>query len=260
MGFFGFGNKNNKENVQPVAVSNKIDLTKRIPDTKAGIELKKSVVCLDKSLVDLSKKSGIAFDNHRARVAVVMDYSGSMSSLYRTGEVQKVLNRLMPLALRFDDNGELDVWIFDNSYERIESMTINNFEHFVQNEILRLGRSMGGTSYSPVLRDVIKKYCEEDKNSPYPAFIIFITDGANGDKRDTDIVIRKTSQENIFVQFVGMGSAHFDYLEKLDDLAGRPVDNTGFIKVNDFARLSDEKLYKLLLSQYPDWLRAKGLR
>jgi hypothetical protein len=46
-------------------------------------------------------------------------------------------------------------------------------------------------------------------------------------------------------------------LEHLDDLTGRPVDNTGFIQVNDLDRVSDEDLFERLLEQYPDWLKAK---
>ena len=33
-----------------------------------------------------------------------MDYSGSMSTLYRDGIVQELVERLFPLALEFDDN------------------------------------------------------------------------------------------------------------------------------------------------------------
>lgn len=39
-----------------------------------------------------------------SRVAVVLDYSGSMNQLYKDGTVQAVLERLFPLALQFDDN------------------------------------------------------------------------------------------------------------------------------------------------------------
>lgn len=238
----------------------KVDIMKKIPDTTAGISLKKSVISLDKSLISLEKKTGFSFDGHRAKVAVVMDYSGSMGSLYRNGAVQQVLTRLMPLALRFDDNGELDCWIFDDGYHRLESMYLSNFETYVKEEIMNKGYRMGCTSYAPVLEDVLHKYFVEDvATSDIPTFVIFITDGANDDKRATDKIIKESSYKNIFIQFVGIGSSSFDYLEKLDDLTGRPVDNTGFIKVSDMARLSDEELYEMLLNQYPDWLKNKRI-
>lgn len=236
----------------------KLDLTKRIPDTASGINLKKSVISLDKSLISLEKKSGLDFSSHRAKVAVVMDYSGSMSSLYRSGAVQEVLTRLMPLALRFDDNGELDVWLFHHHYYRVESMDLNNFENYVKDEITSKNYRMGTTSYAPVLEDVLRKYFVEDAaTSNIPTFVVFITDGANDDKRATNEIIKESSYKNIFIQFVGIGNERFEYLERLDDLTGRPVDNTGFIKVSDMARLSDEQLFDLLLDQYPDWLKNK---
>ena len=236
----------------------KLDLTKRIPDTAGGINLKKSVISLDKSLISLEKKSGLSFADHRAKVAVVMDYSGSMSSLYRSGAVQEVLTRLMPLALRFDDNGELDVWLFHHHYYRVESMNLNNFENYVKDEISSKNYRMGTTSYAPVLEDVLRKYFVEDAaTSNIPTFVVFITDGSNDDKRATNEIIKESSYKNIFIQFVGIGNERFEYLERLDDLTGRPVDNTGFIKVSDMARLSDEQLFDLLLDQYPDWLKNK---
>jgi hypothetical protein len=243
-----------------VKPSLKVDITKRIPNTEAGINLKKSVISLDKSLISLEKKSGINFDGHKAKVAVVMDYSGSMSRLYKNGEVQRTLNRLMPLALRFDDNGELDVWIFDDNYHRLESMDLNNFESYVNEEIVRKGYRMGCTSYSPVLQDVLRKYFVEDASTSHiPTFVVFITDGSNDDKRATNEIIKESSYKNIFIQFVGIGNERFEYLERLDDLTGRPVDNTGFIKVQDMARLSDEQLFDMLLDQYPDWLKNKRI-
>lgn len=298
MGFFGFGNNNNvPQDTTPRPVSNavqnaqgqweqeyevwngsqwvremyvhngatwvkkapaKLDLTKRIPDTAGGINLKKSVISLDKSLISLEKKSGLSFADHRAKVAVVMDYSGSMSSLYRSGAIQEVLTRLMPLALRFDDNGELDVWLFHHHYYRVESMNLNNFENYVKDEITSKNYRMGTTSYAPVLEDVLRKYFVEDAaTSNIPTFVVFITDGANDDKRATNEIIKESSYKNIFIQFVGIGNERFEYLERLDDLTGRPVDNTGFIKVSDMARLSDEQLFDLLLDQYPDWLKNK---
>lgn len=245
--------------VEDDVVKQKIDLTKRIPETTAGINLKKSVVNLDKSLVDLTKKSGINLTKHSARVAVLMDYSGSMSRLYSNGSVQKVLNRLMPLALRFDDNGELDVWLFEDEFRRFDGMTLDNFDTYVKNVINKSGYMMGGTEYAPVLADMLSKYFVEERVQNVPTFVIFITDGDNFDKKATDEIVRKSAKENVFIQFVGIGSASFNYLEKLDDLTGRVCDNTGFIKVVDFAKLSDNQLYDMLLDQYPDWLKVKGL-
>ena len=233
----------------------KIDLLKHVPETAAGINLKKSTINLDKCLINLEKSSGVNMTGHTARVATIMDYSGSMRPMYKDGAVQQCLNRLASLALRFDDNGELDVWLFHGGYRRLESMDISNFENYVDEVMMGCGERFGATSYAPVLRDVKCKYVDEEP-SKYPAFVIFVTDGSNDDKRPTDDIIRELSHHNVFVQFVGIGYDSFSYLRKLDDLKGRPVDNTGFISVADINRLSDEELYSKLLEQYIPWLKA----
>lgn len=244
----------------PQPTSTKIDFTKKIQNTEAGLNLKKSVVNLDKCLVNLSKSTGINLGEHKARVAAVVDFSGSMRTLYNNGSVQRALNRLVPLALRFDDNGELDVWLFHSGHKRLEGMDVSNFENYTKETILGSGERFGTTKYAPVLEDVYSKYIREEP-SKYPAFVIFITDGANDDKRQTDSIIRELSKFPIFVQFVGLGQDdEFVYLKKLDDLTGRAVDNTGFIEVASFDRMSDDQLYKELLEQYVDWLKALGLK
>ncbi len=264
MGFKGFLKKlvgGSNEQVSGGETGNNINIGKgREGIGRSGINLEKSIISLDKTLVNLTKKSGINLEKHMAKVAVVMDYSGSMAKLYKRGAVQDVLTRLIPLALKFDDNGELEVWLFNDGFARVEPMTINNYENYVNKEIRTLRFDMGGTYYEPVLRDILHKYfIEEADTSNIPTFLIFITDGENFDPNQTDRVIIESSHKNIFIQFVGIGKEDFKYLQKLDDLPGRPVDNTGFIKVDDISQWNDEQLYSLLLDQYPDWLKNKPI-
>lgn len=241
-------------------VSSKIDFSKKIPETKAGISLKKNVVNLDKTLVSLSKSTGIDMTVHRAKVAAVIDFSGSMRSLYYNGAVQRTLTRLVPLGLRFDDNGEIDVWIFNTRCKRLESLDLMNFENYVSEVIMKSGERFGGTSYSPALTDIHNKYVKEEP-SKYPAFVLYITDGSPDDRRVTNKLIQQLSEYNIFIQFIGLGvNDDFDYLKRLDDLPGRKVDNTGFTEVADFDKLTDDELYNKLLEQYIDWLKAMNIK
>lgn len=248
------------KDVEVLPTDKPTDILAKMPKTDSVISLEKSVISLDKAIISLSKDTGFDLNNHQAKVAVVMDYSGSMSRLYSNGAVQRVLTRLMPLAFKFDDNGELEVWIFSNDYHRLEPMDLSNFDTYVHDEITRKRYDMGSTEYAPVLRDVLHKYFTEDADSSnIPTFLIFITDGDNdsSDVRPTDKVIVDSSDKNIFIQFVGIGNSSFSYLKELDNLAGRTVDNTGFIKVADFERMNDDELYHELLKQYPDWVKAK---
>ena len=69
-------------------------------------------VCLNKDI------SGL-----KSRVGLVLDFSGSMRRMYQDGTVQALIERIIPIALEFDDNGELDLWIFENGFKRLETIT-----------------------------------------------------------------------------------------------------------------------------------------
>lgn len=224
----------------------------------SDLTLNKSVVNLEKCFVDLHKTSGVDLAKHSARVAVVLDFSGSMRKLYKSGAVQRTLNRLVPLGLKFDDNGQLDIWLFHDGFRRLKSVNIQNFENYVEEIILKSCEKYGRTSYSPVIRDILTKYTVEEAD-PHPVFVIFITDGSNDDKINTNNIIKESSNYNIFIQFIGLGlDDDFEYLRRLDDLKGRKVDNTGFIEVADFDKLNDNELYDSLLEQYIEWLKITG--
>lgn len=219
------------------------------------IDMSKHAENLNTVLIDMSKSGKTNMTNHTARVALAMDYSGSMSDLFRDGSVQDVVTRLLPIALKFDDNGELESWLFSNDQERLAPVTASNYENYVNDVMVRARMRMGGTEYAPVLKDIVKCY----KNSGnIPAFVMFITDGDNWDAHETDAIIRELSNYNMFVQFVGIGTAtDFAYLKKLDNLSGRKHDNTGFISVKNMNKLDDQQLYAEMLRQYNEWLNNK---
>ena len=223
---------------------------------KMVIDMSKSQENLNKVLINMSKDSKIDMCKHTARVALAMDYSGSMDWLYDNGAVQDTITRLLPIALKFDDNGELECWLFSNGKERLKAVTKDNYTDYVKKVMKKARMSMGGTNYAPVLTEMVRYY-KDIEPSDIPAFIIFITDGANWDTQETNAIIRELSEYNIFVQFVGIGDERFDYLRSLDDLPGRKHDNTGFVAVEDMNKMTDEELYTELLRQYKDWLNKK---
>lgn len=248
MGLFKnlFG-KNSAENESPVV--------EKSPQSMV-IDMSKSQENLNKVLIDMSKSSKIDMSKHTARVALAMDYSGSMDWLYDNGSVQKTITRLLPIALKFDDNGELECWLFSNGKERLKTVNKENYSDYVKKVMKKARMFMGGTNYAPVLTEMVRYY-KDIEPSDIPAFIIFITDGANSDRGETDSIIRELSEYNIFVQFVGIGDEKFTYLKSLDDLSGRKHDNTGFVAVEDMNKMTDQELYTELLRQYKDWLNKK---
>jgi len=221
------------------------------------VNLDKCSESLDKVLGNFSKTGKVNLSKHVARVAVVIDYSGSMSTAYEDGSIQKILARLLVIAMRFDDNAELEVWLFSNGYKRLVSITINNYKDYVKHIRKKSCMTMGGTEYAPVLEDVDRYYTVENPSS-VPAFVMYITDGSNSDREQTDRIVKTISEHNEFIQFVGIGELDdFDYLRSLDDLPGRAHDNTGFLRAADMNKMSDEELYTEMLRQYIKWLNGE---
>jgi hypothetical protein len=204
-----------------------------------------------------------AISNLTARVVIALDYSGSMSDEYRSGLVQDTIERIFPIALKFDDDGEMGVWMFENNYRRLPEMTIDNYHGYVKNEIMRY--SMGGTNYGGVISDICDTYIKKYPAN-IPTYVIFLTDGDCSDYRASEEAIKRAAKYNIFWQFVGLQDNHgrnrFDFLEKLDDMPGRFLDNADFFEIKDLKNMSDETLYNKLLNEFPNWVtaaRKKGL-
>lgn len=241
-------NYKNRNNANSLDLSKQSMLNLSKEESLMQLNLKKDLIqslCLEKKeLHDLT-----------ARVAVVMDFSGSMESLYKRGTVQAILDRLLPVAMQFDDNGEMEVWLFDNSFIRMPDISLDNYYNYLKNEEVLKKYSMGGTRYAPVINDVVRKYTYEDKSN-LPTLVLFITDGDNfsDDRVKATKAITEASKHPIFWQFVGIGNSSFSYLEELDEMEGRHVDNANFFAVNDLINITDEELYNRLLAEYPDWI------
>ena len=238
--FYG-GEQIQEEEIKP----KKISLEKKI---KAGAP---KLISLVKPLtVELEKRN---LQETVAKVALVMDISGSMHSSYSNGAVQEIVNKILPIAVQFDDDGELDFWYFGSKFERRPSVNMGNYENAVPADWQKIMRKIGGgTNALSVMNDVISEY----EHSDLPAYVIFITDGAISN--DTKDAVIRSSRMPIFWQFVGIGNSGegffgrifggYGMLEKLDTLSGRYVDNTNFFALDDFRNVDNAELYFLRLS------------
>lgn len=264
MGFLGklFGKKENDtiENTVTQQITTEKDLQNQNDEEPNSpmmpIDMSKHQENLNTVLINMSKDNKIDMTKHVARVALAMDYSGSMSNLFRNGSVQETVSRLLPIALRFDDNGELESWLFSNGSERLAAVTKDNYSTYVRKVMNKANMSMGGTNYAPVLKEMVSYY-KDIEPSEVPAFIIFITDGENWDTNETNKIVKELSNYNMFVQFIGIGDESFNYLRSLDHMEDRKHDNTGFTAVKDMNKMTDEQLYTEILRQYKDWLNKK---
>lgn len=207
---------------------------------------------LRKSIIDEKAKKA-SLNGTMARVVFSLDHSGSMTKMYKDGTVQALLERIFPMAMYFDDNSELDFYWFDTVYKGFEPVVPDNLDGYVQKVILSCKDHFGQTFYAPVMKEITKRYAKKDP-AKIPTFVIFITDGANADHADSKRALIEASKYNIFWKFIGIGKDKFAFLEKLDEMDGRVVDNANFIAVNDLQSISDDQLYTLLLEEYSDWL------
>lgn len=216
------------------------------------------------ALVSLYKSAGVSLtkrglSGERAAVYLVLDRSGSMGSYYRDGSVQHLAEQALGLSANLDDDGVVPVVFFDHRpYDPIE-VGLDDYAGRIDREHQRLGQ-MGGTAYGPAINKVLKHYKKSKASAP--AFVIFQTDGEPSDRNETEYALRSASRLPIFWQFVGFGR-RFSFLERLDELDGRSVDNAGFFAAGLAPlSMSDADLYDRLMAGYPAWLsaaRAKGI-
>ena len=192
--------------------------------------------------ISLEKHIPDSLNDKRARVVFCIDQSGSMWGRYNNGEVQRTVERLFPVALKFDDDGKMECYSFNTKAKSHPDIDVNNIVGYVDNNI----ECDGGTNYSPVMKAVTKI-------ANVPTYVIFITDGDNQDKNASREFIREISDEPIFWKFIGIGNERFTFLEELDDMSGRVIDNADFVKIEDISKISDDELYKLLMQEFSEW-------
>lgn len=209
------------------------------------------------------------------RVGLALDISGSTHELYMSGVIQEVVNRLQAVAMRFDDNQELDMWSFANAFNRLESARPADCDGYVEKHILRNSAvtKWQGTSYGPVMADILNFYFSAQVrksgglfgmfgktekvapvNADVPAMCLFVTDGANDDRRQAAEILRRSQDKAIYWQLVGVGPAReFGFLNEMAD----ELPNVGFVNLNSL-NISDDQLYEQLLNdELCDWVKGR---
>lgn len=208
----------------------------------------------------------------QANVGFNIDVSGSMQGLFRAGAVQRLVEKMLPAALTFDDNGTLDLWCFHHGVSVGVPVTAQNFENYVTRDILNNKKLSlwGSTCYSPVLRANQQQFCAPAKTGfmsnlfnankkveqSKPTIIYHVTDGVSEDEYETAQLLRSWEQDRlpIYVLFVGIGPVDFRFLEKQADERG----NVGFVSVKNLeGSLNDDMFYEFLAPvELVSWLNV----
>ncbi|MFJ8528593.1 VWA domain-containing protein [Bacillus sp. NPDC094106] len=222
-----------------------------------------------------------------AQVVFVLDGSTSMRHLYSNNTVQDVTESILAVALNIDDNNSIDVYGFGKSHRHIGDASRANYRNYIQDVFLKKFNLEPYTAYAGVMNKIVKEYgtktitkaVEQPKSGffskllgktetvkvdkpqgpvKYPTFVVFITDGDNFDKPEAERIIRESSDQPIFWQFVGIGKkGNFAFLEKLDNMDGRVIDNANFVRFTkeEINSMSQEKLYETLMNEFPLWIK-----
>ena len=233
-----------------VAEPVKVSLEKKMEKAPELVSLVKPLV------LELRKKN---LETTVARVGLVLDISGSMVPRFKNGTVQSIVNKTLPLAVQFDDDGELDFWFYGTTARKMDSVNLKNYMTAVPEDWKHLMLDLGGRNNEPI---VMRMVVDEYKDTKIPAYVLFITDGGVNQKREIQNIMTEASHLPIFWQFVGVGGKNYGILEKLDTMTGRYVDNAGFFALDDFKKVSNEELYARLLEEFPSWLeeiKKKGM-
>lgn len=225
------------------------------------VSLEKKVAAKAPQLVSLAKTASVVLEKRQlldtvARVALVLDASGSMNRRYSSGQVQEIVDRVVPLAVHFDDDGALDCWAFADHKLALSPVTLDNVAGYIDREqggLKSWQRQIGGCNNEPeVIRDIIDTY----RHSALPAYVIFISDGGVANRKEITRLLVEAAGLPIFWQFIGIGGSNYGVLEKLDTMSGRVVDNANFFAIDDLHSISASELYDRLLGEFPDWLVA----
>lgn len=262
------------------AVADPAGAPQAAPST-ARVNLEKRIEREAPQLVSLVKKAGVSLEKaglstHRAKVCLVLDISGSMSALYAKGLVQRFAERILALGCKFDDDGEIDVFLFGRDVHRPQPMGLANCASYIA-QALAAHPLEGDTRYGLAMEAVRRHYFPDSNGRErsvalkrdLPVYVMFVTDGSTSDKPLTEKQLRWASREPIFWQFMGIGKGRkskskllasfadsdFPFLEKLDDLDGRLVDNADFFCVSSPDEHDDTALYDMLMAEYPGWLK-----
>jgi hypothetical protein len=252
------------------------------------------------NLIDLRKKVDIILMKRSApkicaQVSISLDVSGSAQGLFSRGVMHNTVQRVFPLAMKFDDNATLDAFVFGSNAQEAPDVKESMFGDYVNKHILNNSslRLWSGTNYSPLLRLINDRYkpsavsasiagattaakgilgklfgkatpapepvapAATGKAKP-PAYAIIVTDGDNGDETATETLFEEFKDAAVYYQFIGISDPGSGCAFRFLQRMADKYDNVGFFNANQIENMSDEDLYgKLLNREFIEWYKAK---
>lgn len=256
----------------------------------SGIDLSKRVEAVGIQL----KKNGIT-TVPAVRVACAIDVSGSTSPLFSSGVMSETIDRLLAVAVRFDDDGNLDAWAFDDEVSELPVMTAKSYGTYARKSIIDNTSisKWGGTHYGNAINAITASYFPElntqtaqpvVESKPAGGFLgrLFGSKPEAAPAAAPQVQVTTKQSDPAMVLFItdGATSCEQDARRALEKAAGSPVywqmvgvgpasnftflkkvaddlPNVGFINLSSLS-MTDEQLYeKLINPEFCQWIKAR---
>ena len=211
------------------------------------------------------RKNGLAVDGTGGiAVYLVLDHSGSMQGHYRDGDVQRVTEQALALAVEIDSDGQVPVFYFgtDVSDPQVISLDTSGQGSSYVGWVDRTHKQVawGATDYEKTIRTVAAYHAAHGAGAP--GLVLFQTDGSPGtwgggnDRENARQALRDVSGDDLFFAFIGFGPKHqVDFLFELDAITGRVRDNASAFHAAQPQRVLDSDLYDGVLGEFTrEWL------
>lgn len=223
-------------------------------------------------VLDLTKKFELnlekanIFTIPKMDTKLAVDKSGSMDDEFRCGWVDHTIDLFLAAALKFDDNGTLEVGFFNHGYIDTPDCTVNDFGNYTKKHGVYAD---GGTCYAPPIAalanrpDALKaaggflKGLFGKKETPSaslvkPAYIGMVTDGDASDNADFDKLVVSMDKRN-FLQIVVIGNQVT--MSKLNYVNSLP--NVNVMHLPDPHKVTDDIFYeKMCHAKLKAWVEA----
>lgn len=236
-----------------------------------------TVLDLNKKFVLKLEKAGINPPTLCARLAT--DMSRSMDSLYRNGWVNKMVDLFIGAALKFDDNGELEMLFFDNEVVAAPNATQQDGGKYMSTKGKHVS-ARGGTNFAPMIQALLQlERGEPLEEAPKQGFFAktvslfkkvassgtvgpstednsyagIITDGACSDGALTEQILANADKRT-FYQFIGIGS---EVDKKFLDRLAKAHSNVGVIYIPEPTKLTPDTFYEAMCNaKFGDWIKS----
>ncbi|HHP7240661.1 MAG TPA: VWA domain-containing protein [Cyclobacteriaceae bacterium] len=212
------------------------------------------------------------------QVILCLDVSESMVPYLESGKAQEFAERFLALGHLLDIDKQLDIFLFAEKAHFLGAMDMSNVRNLI-NESIDIYKLGDHSNYPEIIRLIRAHYFKRDIaqkevfSSDYPVFVLFVTNGETINIKETVEQIVESSYEPCFWQFITLGvtakemgkgfwawlkkpfAEDYSFLQKLDLMKNRFVDNAGYTNVTNPSDLTDSEFYELIMDEYPYWLK-----